>query len=152
METLKEVKNYLRTNYEKGCDCPACGQFVKLYRRKLNSGMAVTLLRMHQYDRRGWINVKDFLRQNKFRNNHDWTLLRHWGLIVERDEGIIEGGKSLGQWRITYEGSQFVLNRSRVFKRILLYNNVLQSFDESETTNITEALGNKFNYQELMEL
>ena len=149
METLKEAKQFLRENWQKGVDCPCCTQFVKLYNRKLNSGMAITLIRMHQHDRNKWINVKDFLREHKFHNNHDWTLLRHWGLIEERVGKPMDGSKSLGEWRMTYKGNQFILNRIRVPKRILLYNNKFRGFDD-ETTNITEALGNKFDYDELM--
>ena len=70
-------KEFLRANYEKGCDCPTCGQFVKLYKRKLNSGMAKTLIILEQYFGFEPINVKSFLREQSLTNNHDWTLLRH---------------------------------------------------------------------------
>jgi len=151
METIKEAKEFLRANYDRGVTCPCCGQYVKLYKRKLNSGMAVALIRMYSHARLDWVNVKDFLRQHKYRNNHDWTLLRFWGIIEEDNQEGPEGAKSAGHWRITPKGHNFVLNRIRVPKRVSLYNNQFRGFDE-ETTSIVEALGDHFNYHELMSL
>ena len=60
IETVKEAKTFLRKNFDQGIDCPCCGQFVKKYKRKLNSSMAYALIligknRLAGYD--GWIQV-----------------------------------------------------------------------------------------------
>ena len=60
METIKEAKEHLRNNFEEGIDCPCCGQFVKLYKRKLNSGMAATLIRIVKFNGSSEVHVKDF--------------------------------------------------------------------------------------------
>lgn len=146
METIKQAKDYLRANWAKGVVCPCCTQFVKLYKRKLNSGMAITLIRIYRYSM-GWVPVKDFLRLNKWHNGHDWTLLRFWGLMEEKQHE--PGENSSGQWKITAKGINFVLNQTTVPKRLLMYNQSGYGFEGGETS-ITEALGNKFNYQELM--
>ena len=147
--TLTNAKQYLRNNWEKGVTCVCCGQRVQLYHRKLNSGMALTLIRICNETTNGtvWIPVKEFLRQKGFKNNHDWTLLKYWGLLEEKGE--TEDGASSGYWRITNKGIDFVLNKIRVAKRIDIYNQKLYGHSE-ESTNIIESLGNKFSYSELV--
>lgn len=144
--TLGQAKAHLRLNWEKGVECPCCRQFVMLYKRKLNSGMAITLIRIYQQPR-AWIHVKDFLRRNKYFNGHDWTLLKHWGLLEEKESKPDE--PCSGMWRITDKGVAFVRNQIEVEKRLYFYNNKVYGRD-TELTNIIEALGSKFNYHELM--
>jgi len=150
-DTLQQAKQELRDNWDKGTSCKCCGQFVKLYKRKLNSGMAVILIRLYKEslisDR--WINVKDFLRVNSFKNNHDWTLLKYWGFIKQNDQKSNGKTKSLGEWKITDKGKDFVLNKITTHKRIHIYNKMYMGVD-IEQTNIIECLGNHFNYNELM--
>lgn len=144
--TLSELKSFLKENWEKGVCCPGCKQFVKLYKRKLNSGMAYTLLLLYKQPRE-WIPVKDFLRVNKHHNGHDWTLLNHWKLLEERVTNNNEPNS--GRWKITPAGVMFVENKLTVPKHIYFYNS--KAWKESkEQTNIIEALGEKFNYKELM--
>jgi predicted transcriptional regulator len=111
METLQESKEFLRANFDKGVSCPCCNQFVKLYKRKLNSGMAMALI--HIYKQGNWINVKDYMRKNSLPNNHDWTLLRYWGLIEESTK-TEEGKKTNGVWRITQKGVKFIEKKINV--------------------------------------
>jgi len=148
METIIEAKSFLKDNYKKGCECPACGHFVKMYKRKLNSGMALTLLRIYKHSR-GWIKVKEWLRINKYKNNHDWTLLFYWGLLEEGDNRATKGGKTNGEWRITEKGIEFAQNKIIVSKYIYIYNNRFLGFDP-DSTNIIDSLGNHFDYNELM--
>lgn len=151
---LHEVHAYIRENYEEGCACPACGQLVKLYRRKLNSGMARILIRFYQVDQTKpdddkWIMVsRELLSARINPTNMEYSKLAHWNLIESRgDEG--DNTKSAGYWRLTELGRQFVLGQKTVPKRVLLYNGKVQGYD-LETTTIEESLGNKFNYTELM--
>ena len=57
--------------------------------------------------------------------------------------------KSHGLWRITDKGISFVLNTSHVCEKVKLYNNQAWGFDGS-LINIKQALGNKFDYSELI--
>jgi len=151
--TIKELKAYLRANFEKGVDCPCCGQFVKLYKRKLNSGMAVTLIRIYnqnKHDEENWIPVKEFLRINKYKNSHDWTLLKHWGLLQEKEQIENNINKSSGYWKITKKGKEFVKNKISVPNKVHIYNNIVLGFSDDNTT-IIESLGKHFKYQELMD-
>lgn len=149
-KTLEEAHTFLRENFDKGENCPCCGQFVKLYKRKLNSGMAITLIRVYKAHGLSWVNVKDFLRENKHKNTHDWTLLRHWGLIREAShDPLDETKKSSGVWKITVAGERFVKNEVKTLSHIKHYNGNASGFTGEEIT-IVEALGRKFNYPELM--
>ena len=151
-ETVRDVRAYLHDNVEAGVNCPCCGQFVNLYKRKLNSGMARNLIRIYKATRgniKSYIHVEDTLRSHKDHSGHDWALLRHWGLIEEHQVEPRHGGKTQGEWRITAHGLAFVRNDTKVSKHILIFNNKLQGFG-SGTTNIIEALGSNFNYYELM--
>jgi len=147
METIKQAKEYLRENFEKGTDCPCCGQHVKLYKRKLNSGMVMALI--HIYKQGDWINVKDYMRKNSLPNNHDWTLLRYWGLIEESTEKAEEAKKNNGVWRITQKGVKFIKKQITLNSHILIYNNKFTGYSDT-TTDIEKALGSKFNFTELM--
>ena len=153
--TLKEAREYVKEGSKIGVHCPCCQQFAKIYKRKLNSGMARVLIHLYiEYFKtaKEWVQVKEFLRQKKYRNNHDWTLLRFWGLLEpkEKEETDPEEMKCNGLWRVTVKGKQFVTDtRVRVSKRIIIYNNFFKGFD-IEVINIKNALGNKFDYDELM--
>ena len=131
MEKINQAKEYLRENFKKGVNCPCCGQFVKLYKRKLNSGMAIALF--HIYKQGSWINVKDYMRKNSLPNNHDWTLLRYWGLIEESADKVDESKKNNGVWRITEKGAKFIEKKITVNSHILLYNNKFTGYSDTST-------------------
>lgn len=146
METLQDAKDYLNENYKKGVKCPCCKQTVKLYKRKLNSGMARTLIAMFNGPE-GNIHVKDYLREKNLKNTHDFTLLKYWKLIVPIAN--CDGGQELGLWSITDKGKQFCRGEIKVQKHVLILINKHIGFSEEETT-IQESLGNHFDYDELM--
>jgi hypothetical protein len=154
--TMAEGKAFLKENYAKGIECPCCKQFVKLYKRNLNSAMAWTLIEIYNETKRmeddgaipaiAWIHVKEYLRVNGLHNGHDWTLLQWWDLLEERktDSGLPNSGR----WRITEKGVLFVRMQLTVPKYISFYNS--KAYGKSiEMVNIKQALGTKFNYEEL---
>lgn len=154
METLKEARQYLKENYEKGCKCPLCKQNVKLYKRKLNSGMAIFLMGLY------WLHKNDKLQGGFYRNSMvleyrnivasslDYSVLKHFGLIEERINAE-NNKKNSGYWRLTEKGFSFVKGEITVPMRVHLYNNEVQGFSEEHTT-IQQALGDNFDYDELM--
>lgn len=144
--TVGQARDFLTKNAMKGTKCPCCHQTVKFYKRKLNSGMARVLIELHKAP--GPLNVKDHLREHKMRNNHDWTLLRYWGLTEEHVDPE-SAMKNTGVWSITKQGEMFVQGLISVNKYILLYNNQ-KIGTEGEIINIEEALGDAFDYKELM--
>lgn len=146
MKTIQDVKDFLNQNYKDGCQCPACGQNVKQYKRKLNSGMARVLIAMYMHGD-GFFHVKDHLREKGIKNTHDWTLMRYWKLIEEPLDSSV--GQKVGLWKITERGKMFVRGTIIVQKHIYLLNNNFRGFSEEET-NIREAIGDHFDYSELM--
>jgi len=175
METIKEAKAFLRENFEKGCKCPCCDSSVRLYKRKLNSGMALFLIGLYKLymNNRGYepvgvssLSIKrgePIFPPEKFYQNKevfeimnikvtslDYSVLKHFGLIESR---VAENGKKdSGYWKLTGAGKDFIYyvgTPPTVPKHVFLYNNKRQGFSD-ETTTIKEALGDKFDYSELM--
>lgn len=74
--------------------------------------------------------------------------LAHWGLIEAKPNDDTTK-KSSGIWRPTRAGVEVAAGRQRVKKYVFIYNNVVEGFSSEEIT-IHEALGDQFNYAELM--
>jgi len=152
METIKEAKQHLRANFEKGVECPCCGQYVRQYKRKLNSGMVLFLIGLCRLSHREmpmFFSIKEIMNEmNLTVTSLDYSVMKHFKLITPR---ISEGGKKdSGKWMITQEGLRFVLWPDHTIpKHVFLYNNKRQGVSDEKIT-IREALGEKFNYEELM--
>ncbi len=148
--TLVEIKAYLQKHWLKGTHCPACAQKVKLYKRKLTSGMAVALIRLYEASNADPYNFVHITKLGHL-NGGEFAQLKRWGLIEEADNKD-EFKRTSGMWAITEKGMRFVRGTVKVDKYIYTYNGktirVINVSDE--TTDIYNALGNKFNYSELM--
>jgi hypothetical protein len=144
-ETLDEARDRLREQLNEGAKCPCCTQFAKVYRRKINSGMARALVKM--WDKAGmeWVYTPRLCPWT-----HEVGQLSWWDLIEDSRDRRDDGGRA-GWWRITSRGRRFVLNQSREPKYAHIYDGRLISLDNSETVNIVEALGARFDYRALME-
>jgi hypothetical protein len=153
-DTLEEARKMIAAQRTQpgGVDCPCCGQLVKIYKRKLNSSMARALMLIYQYfqrpDAEEWLHVPSLLAEND-QNRSDEAKLQHWGLITQMQGKRADGSKRVGYYKMTDHGKQFVLGEVRVPQHALLFNQKFFGFS-FETTNIYEALGDKFNYDELM--
>jgi hypothetical protein len=155
-ETRKQLNERLMAGEQFGC--PACDQNCKVYKRKLNSGMAAALCWMVKEYSGDWINVPEsaprFVLVTK-----EYATLRHWGLVEkmpcdsgledEADQAVVAASGVTGMWRPTNRGIEFVNRRLRVPRHVFLYNNRLLRFSD-EDTDIVEALGDHFDYEELM--
>jgi predicted transcriptional regulator len=150
--TLMQVKEFLRKNYSKGCKCPACGQNVKLYKRKLNSGMALFLIglyRLSEKTNKETHKNQDVMKEmNLNTTSLDYSVLKHFKLIKE-DVSEETEKKNSGYWKLTKQGVDFVLNNIQVPQKVHLYNNKVVGYSK-EQTKIGQALGSKFNYRELI--
>lgn len=162
MKTIDEAKTYLFENgmFEKaafieGAECPCCGQFVKLYPRPIHTSMAYDLIKFYQYYKKNNIPftqsvyIPDILEDKR---SADFVKLFFWGML-QKDIGLREdGSKRNGYYSLTETGVAFVQKRLRVPKYKYMYNGkVYLTYDQSgETIDIREALGNKFNYYDLM--
>jgi len=148
MVTLAEAREYVDNGREEGVFCPCCKRFVKTYKRKLNSGMGVTLIRIYKHSLT-WIHVIDFLREHNFHDSRDWTRLKHWGFLEESGDTPENGTKKSGLWKITPKGILFVTAQISCSKYIVLSEDELVNYD-GEQISIIDALGSHFNYTELM--
>jgi hypothetical protein len=146
--TIKEAKEWLIKNAQEGAVCPCCSQYVKIYKRKLNSGMARTLVWIvRSTDSYEWIEVAKKAPKYVLRSNEHGKLA-HWGL-VEQQPSTSAKAKNSGIWRATPDGIEFVYKKIDVPSHVFLYNNKVLRFSDTRTT-IEEALGKNFDYQELM--
>ena len=74
--------------------------------------------------------------------------LRYWGLLEEELELRPDGGRA-GWWRVTELGEWFVLKEATVPRYARIYDNRCLSL-VGDQVSITDALGTKFNYDDLM--
>lgn len=148
--TIQEGKDMLREKWEKGVDCPCCGQLVKRYSRSMHTMMAVALIALY----RAWIDDHEYHHISEFaeyRGIGDFAKLRYWGLIEEKEKGEGDDHKrTSGYWKITEKGELFVKGKISVPRRVALFNQKFLGL-EGDPMTIQEALGKKFNYQDLME-
>jgi hypothetical protein len=147
--TLEEARNGLQEALSQGDGalCPCCGQHAKVYKRKLNTEMAVWLIWLaKQFTiQPDWVDVKE----TRLRGG-DYGKLVHWGLAVQCTNENPKKRTS-GLWKPTELGLQFARGAISVPSHVYLYNNEVKGFSDTSTT-IREALGNRFNYSELMGL
>lgn len=104
----------------------------------------------------GWIHVpSEFTKRNINHSNTSFAKLKHWALVEERpiEEHDKEDKekKSSGWWGITHRGIQFAKNEITIPKHAFIFNSKsYQPISPDKTINIIEALGDKFNYSELI--
>ena len=154
--SIEDAKVFVQQNLRDGITCPACGQLCKIYRRKLNSTMALALVMIYTHFKLNphhtWLHVAAFLVKVKRDSSiagGDVVKLRYWGLLERAPGERDDGSDRVGRYRITDIGKRFVENAIAVPKYVYLYNQLLLRLSE-EMTTITEALGDRFNYAELM--
>lgn len=155
--TLDEAKAFVQTNLRVGCHCPTCGQHAKLYKRPINSTMALALCLIYQHFKKHphhvWLHIAQFLIQVKRDSTiagGDVVKLRYWGLLERAVGERDDGSNRVGTYRITELGKNFVEGKIAVPKYVFLYNQRLFRLSE-EMTTIHGALGTRFNYAQLME-
>lgn len=145
-ELVKDAKLHLRAHWEEGVECPCCGQFVKLYKRKLNTSMAMFLISLYKLTANGeYVHAGTALGKSF---SMDYATLRHWQLI-EEEWNTDETKRRSGHWRITEKGKAFVSGKLQVPSHVHLFNNKLVGWSDAQT-DIRVALGKRFDYAELM--
>lgn len=140
--SLGDAKEWLRRRVEDGEKCPCCGQFSKVYKRKINSGMARALISMYKQSTLEWFHLPSV----RTWTSRDEAALAYFGLIEQAGVGFAQG-----TWRVTELGQLFVLGRIRVHKYARVYDGRLLGL-QGDLVDIKDALGDKFDYEELMSL
>ena len=149
--TIGEAKTVLRENWEKGVECPCCTQLVKLYSRKLYSVMAVMLIKLYKYDKQHpseYVHVSELMWKGQTAN-YDFSKLRYWGLIAEKTKDADANKRTSGYWAITDKGRDFVEGRRSISKYVQLFDSKKFGYTGEQVT-IKDALGDDFDYRELM--
>lgn len=142
---LVQAKAWLRAKIDEGARCPCCNQMAKVYKRKINSGMAKALIVMYKHAGTDWFYLPDIRSRWQGR---DEAVLRYFGLIEEATERRDDGGRA-GWWRVTDVGQLYVLNRAQTYKYARVYDGKCLGL-VGDLCGIKEALGDKFDYSELM--
>ena len=134
-----------------GFRCKCCGQYCKIYTRKINSSMAAVLLLLWKHAKTDYIHVENFLKSiNKAHLRADFHKLVWWTLLERKKELREDSSPRNGFYKITGRGMAFAANALTVPKAVKIYNNQFQGF-EGEEINILDALGTKFSYADLMQ-
>lgn len=142
---LDVARDWTRKHAEEGVECPLCTQHVKVYKRTLNSGMARSLIQIFRVAGAGWCHVPT---QIGARSREEGKLV-YWGLLEESPVPRDDGGRA-GWWRLTAKGEAFVRQQITVPSHARVYNGKCLSLIGNPIT-IQDALGKKFNYNDLMQ-
>jgi hypothetical protein len=144
--TLAEAQRWLADRVRNGARCPCCNQYTKVYQRQINSGMARSLIAMYLHGPQGqWVHLPT---QVGARSREEGKL-RYWNLVEEQIDIRRDDGGRVGYWRLTDAGRTWVTGQSTVPKYVAVYNNIVLG-NYGEHVSITDALGTRFNYAELM--
>ncbi len=133
-----------------GCLCPLCTRLVTIYRRPLHAEMALFLIKLvkaYQKTPR-WYSTKELV-PSITKASSDGVYLTHWGLIDKSDD-TNRGNAPCGLYRPTTAGIEFTHMNLRVPSHMHLLNKERVGVSDKKIY-ITEALGKKFNYKDLME-
>lgn len=142
--TLLEAKNWLRERVDDGERCPCCTQFAKVYKRQIHATMARDLIRFYRAAGVGeWLHLPSLTGWGG-----DFGKLRYWGLTEEEIERRPDGGRA-GFWLVTGIGESWVKGQIRISKYAHIYDGRCLRLS-GEGVTIYDALGSKFNYDELM--
>jgi len=142
--TLGEARDWLRERIEDGEECPCCRQFAKVYRRRLYATMAHELILCWRAGGTDWFYLPDTIQRGG-----DVAKCRYWGLMQEA-EGVRDDGSSRhGWWRVTDVGQRFVRGQTSVMSHARIYDGRCLGL-VGEPITIQEALGQRFDYAELM--
>ena len=139
-----------------GMPCPVCNQYCKLYKRKLSSGMVKALIKLATVQSKfNMVEIKIWVDASKLNlAGGDYAKLRWWDLVEHRklrkDEKESNLKKDSGKWRVTQDGIKFLSGEIEVPRYIFIYNNRVSMFS-AERTDAKSALGDKFNFGELMQ-
>lgn len=136
------------TDKRRECTCPHCGHKSIEYRRSLNSNMALSLLVLLKSGNTGWVHMEELLRSNGYKRCGDFSYLVHYRFIEKLKEKREDGSSRNGLYKITSYGIMFAEGKTTAKEKFIMYNGKHIGF-EGELITIKEALGTKFNYEQI---
>jgi hypothetical protein len=135
--TLTEAKELLQSQISNGAICPCCGRYTKIYRRKINAGMAKFLKALYVLNeaQKSSYSANDVLKSIASpARSLDYGVLVHFGLIKK-----VSGDR----YEITELGKEFVEGKSSAPKYVYVQNNVL--VDKTGKCYFKDAQKEKFS-------
>ena len=157
--TLGDAREGLRDRVDEGTQCPLCHQHAKVYRRTITSPMALALIAIYRKAPIGtWVDVPALaatMRTGSHRpTGGDEAKTRYWGLLEAMPDAKRDDGSTrTGWWRLTGRGADFVRDDLLVPKHARIYDGRLLGLDDSAgVIGIRDALGSRFDYDELMDM
>ena len=129
-----------------GIHCPTSDQLAKEYKRNLSSNSAKFLISLVQeFEKTNqWVHYK----KCNF-SSRDYPALAYWGLAETKIDPKRKT-RTNGMWRPTQKGIDFVKGKLKIARYVYTFNGKVTGHDEKEMINISSALGQHFNYHEIM--
>ena len=158
-QTILTGRRHVAEHRAEGVRCPCCDQWAKEYRRKLNAGMAATLIALWSAtleresfgNRDPWFHIdRDLVGKGRAPARcRDFSVLKAWGLIEPKP--VAPGAVHSGFWAITARGRMVCRNPKAQWLRkyVVLYNGQHLRF-EGPMISVMQALDSKFDFGELM--
>jgi len=134
--------------------CPVCNRLMKVYKRNIHAEMIIWLIELCKLTEEvgsDWHTTVEIIKcsQHLKAGGTNGTLLVHWGLIEKIPEENRAGGPA-GRYRITEKGFDFLYRKGTVPERVHFFCDKVIGYSE-EHVSVKQALGKRFNYQELMD-
>jgi hypothetical protein len=148
MKAKKQVLLLFPLNADKGYFCECCGAYVKRYKRSFNANMALSLLLLYKSERK-FQHMETLISESKYKRCGDFSYLVHYGLIKALKGEREDGSPRNGYYQITGTGIMFAEGKTTVQEKFIMFKGKHEGFEGKEI-DIYQALGNKFNYSELM--
>lgn len=146
---VNQVRAWVMAHRVDGVICPGCLQRAQVYRRTINSQMAVALIylfRSYGMDFGFWPDVLAYANINRA----DEAKLAYWGLAEPKQGKREDGSNRTGYWKVTERGRSWLLEQLAVPRYALVYNGECIGLDHTELWTVRQALGTRANYDALM--
>jgi hypothetical protein len=148
------VSFWTRLREGQGLRCPCCGRYAKIYKRRLNAGIILNLVKAYKQFGTAAFDLPVELPE---RDSSTITTAKHWKLIVrrsdldtKRDNPKRRRGESTVMWQITEYGEEFINGELDVRTYAKLFDDEARAFCGSKRgiRALLEMEG--FDYDELM--
>jgi hypothetical protein len=156
VDTLEEARGLIEKVKSGDIDeqeCPCCGQFCKLYRRRFYSAMArflILLVQKWEKNGGGWVDVRKDISFKDCTRSGNHGFLTFWGLAIRKPNDEDPSIRTSGLWMPTPRGIAFVYKRLSVPSHVYVFNYEVQAWEDRKIY-IDEALGKKYHYRDMME-
>lgn len=137
------------------CDCPVCGRFAKVWRRKIHASIAAWLVALYRAGAgTRFVHIDEVMPylppalRAKARSSSDYCIIKYWGLAFQDAANQGDDKKVSGKWRLTQDGWRFARGEMSIPKYAYVFDDKVLKFDGDDVF-IKDCIGNSFSYNEL---